>query len=99
MNAQQTEQYFLENPDKLREVIILFINGISSDWMAFKQNDPRPRLLLRYLYLYDIVRPPALNPYRQRIYERQFEVLLSQISMYIAGWQGDIIQVPEFLKS
>jgi len=99
MTVQQTEQYFKENPDKLRESIVLLIHFISQDWMPYGSNDSRPNILLRYLYLYHDTPASCFDStFDQMVFDSQFETLLSQIAMYLAGWQGDIIQVPEFLK-
>jgi len=97
MTQQQTEQYFVDNPDKLRESIILLIEGISSSWMSFEQNDPRPRILLRYLYLYydhaEKNRKTDINTFID-----YYDEIICGIAMYIAGWQGDVINYQLFLK-
>jgi len=97
MTQQQTEQYFVDNPDKLRESIILLIEGISSSWMSFEQNDPRPRILLRYLYLYfDYASKNRKTDAFS--FNEDWDFLFSEISMYIAGFQNTVIHIPSFLK-
>jgi len=31
-------------------------------------------------------------------FDKQFQQFTSQIAMYLGGWQGDIIEIPQFLK-
>jgi len=93
--TENTEQYFVENPDKLREVIVSLIEAISSEWMTFEQNDPRPRILLRYLFIYYEL---PFNGFSRKDFLCQFDELMTEIAMYISGWQGDIIKLPPFLK-
>lgn len=97
MNHQQAEQFLIDNPQKLKRDIISYIQEISSDWQSFEQNDQRPRILLRLLFLYYDYAFEKRNCSEATFHE-EFTELTSEIAMCIGGWQGDIIELPFFLK-
>lgn len=78
----------------LKPMISKLVDDIRSEWRPYSfVPDVRALMLLRMLHHYE----SYLDPNQRFDYACELDLLFSQIAMYIAGWEGGIIEYPSTL--